>query len=405
MDLGDHLGLIGAPAIGSQLASPIGSPQPWLPAARRRTSVTDVHSNHVGHPIGDDLDDYYPSRVLIQPSVTRASLRGLAKEDVSAGESVHPPPSEPPEEHDGGATITRGDGENGATITRGDGENGATITRGEGGGGATITRGCAPFSFPWQQVRDRCLRGRTSDEIEERCGEPPCIDRRAAIPRSRVRELTSDLPIERARSATVGQGLVRCGWAYLTENIDLARYALCLATGNPRSGNCLERRIAGEGVRVRIRNGNGNGGGLSVRLSVQMNSPLSFVVDGWVVRVDMNGANMQLRLGAMNTSPLCACISMAAGLLHELVHSCWRDLADGWGPRENSDNCPIAAMVAGTFAWMMAQRYGVAANNTCCGHFLDPRAFLSERNVRLTGRGFPPGQVFPPEVFSVTLPC
>lgn len=156
--------------------------------------------------------------------------------------------------------------------------------------------------------------------------------------------------------------LISYAWALMLENTDLVKWAVCWVTGRPSKGDCLVRRIEGKGKRVTIHFTDAAG---------------DDDTDGESAGADIWGRRIVIYRGSIfwtsfhdaywfSTSKeewLCAAISVASVLLHELTHICLRSLDDGDPERTE---CFDAYGIQHTFHYALTRRYPDSQVLDCC---------------------------------------
>lgn len=257
---------------------------------------------------------------------------------------------------------------------------------------------CEPYELPWEQFDRECWprrRGRRlgPDELEELCGLP-CATGGEGLPRAaEIARATEDLEITFRWGDGVPrekrqewEELLRCGWAVLRENRDLVRFLMCVLTGNPEAGDCLERKIVDQrpDIHVSFMPTNEVGGTvldleeslLAALIGGLMFGPGAFLLAGaasllrfddvvWFAELPNHQAMHRAWTSGDYRRQACACLHAAAMLLHETSHTCLRDLSI----HHDGDDCSLSEMLNSGFLYLVTQRYHATSGPSspdCC---------------------------------------
>lgn len=178
--------------------------------------------------------------------------------------------------------------------------------------------------------------------------------------------------------------LVECGWAVLLDNVQYVEWIACLMSGgNEEAGACLANAIEQQDVPITIdmRPPTHHASAATVfHPWISTDGPGLF--DFGVLGIDIYAhvwlwelATDKWQHGSV-ADQTCACVQMAAVLLHELAHVCLRDIGDAIWDRA----CPGATVIEDTFLWTMSQVYPEMQSSSCCDKLSDPSVFLSTRD-------------------------
>jgi hypothetical protein len=194
-------------------------------------------------------------------------------------------------------------------------------------------------------------------------------------------------------------------WALLQENVDLVRWAMCVAgrmydretrTWNPIYPNgdtaCVEERILGvrdnpveleivfdcPEFKMRAIRGRPGSGKVLICGDEDSNGGIAF---------DMYCDNHNER----PAHRMCALLAIASSLLHELTHLC------GFDHKKDEQgkviSCSFPYLTGAYFAWAMMQRYPQASKSPCCLPWIDdsgdpgdPDSYPSSRRLPTLSR-------------------
>lgn len=152
----------------------------------------------------------------------------------------------------------------------------------------------------------------------------------------------------------------------LKDNVDLAEWAICMATGNPEAGTCIRNYLTGENADIEIKidddicdikyddDGdmigitNGSAWALTRRISLCSLPGSRFSVNSYLACYGDAAAQA------------CGIVNMAGLLLHEIVHLCVRAAGDSPG------ECRVSYLAESAFLALMYQSCSLAATSSCC---------------------------------------
>jgi len=237
------------------------------------------------------------------------------------------------------------------------------------------------YVFSWITINEDCLpNGLDGDALESLC-DPPCIFGRTIPTAFDALQATADLDVEQVGDAEL-HDLFRCGWTLLLENTDLIDFIACTLTGNPDAGDCIIDKLKSDEVGIFFTCEHDDVAAYAVSytsedvaltaLALWLLGPFAAAIvaavtikTGLEVHIcpDDDDIDSMLRdFTALGDCQTCGCIAMAALMLHEVAHLCWRDILD-------DETCGFADMIQNSFEFMAAERYMGGAANTCCDFY------------------------------------
>lgn len=193
----------------------------------------------------------------------------------------------------------------------------------------------------------------TGDSIT--CGQPPVarsIDCGDATP------VTSGWVVEEDSEdfKSCELDLIAQAWGLLVENLAQVDWAVCMATGNPSAGDCIRNFILGENADIKLSLDTGlcfEDGGASAQAWAWSNRIILCPFRNF-------GANSDLYCYGDAGARACAILDMAALLLHEITHQCFRASSD------ISGDCEESYLIQNNFKYLMFQKCDDAALSPCC---------------------------------------
>ncbi len=209
------------------------------------------------------------------------------------------------------------------------------------------------------------------------CGDPPSGERRRY---EDVGFVAADSDTHDGPFRLVGEWsgceeqMMEQVWALLRENLGLVDWAMCLAQrmhdpftdfGPNGDSECVVERIRGQRDRpVKVEWETGCGWRMITRSDHRIGICKSLGESGQIAA--------ELYCGGTPSERMCALVSMAASLLHELTHTCgYSHRGDEYtlfNPEKGDDKlpCSFPYLTGDLFAWAMTQRYPQMLRSGCC---------------------------------------
>lgn len=235
------------------------------------------------------------------------------------------------------------------------------------------------YVIPWDLVDEDCLpAGLDGEALEELC-DKPCIYARE-VPVS-GNDIDLDIITNDVDFASDWIDLIDCAWTLLQDNWDLIDFIMCTLTGNPGAGDCLQNKIDDESVTIELDDRDDPSANARYVLVFPWGDKIKIFTDEITDKSSNFIFMWNLAGGSAFPFPFrdCACVGLAATLLHELIHSCLRDLFDSL---REGDDCSLAEMLENSFLFMLSQRY-LDSVDVCCVEFGADSAWWNEFNVAL----------------------
>lgn len=192
---------------------------------------------------------------------------------------------------------------------------------------------------------------------------------------------------------TMERDFIEHAWSLLSENRDVVKWVMCRVTGNPKAGDEIDSKFDRDDMRLKFQMLSddvydvNDEGDLYANCFGPWPNRVSYLycvsgAGGGTVYICRASRSWQLRVDVWNNTNkderLCAAITFAAEILHEMTHSVNR------AAKDDPNDCRLSYLVENSFRWALFQLYPRWATlYSCCSNIWDDTWWMSDRGAGL----------------------